>query len=51
LKQVFNDLSDVMSSDSAKENKGKIYANPMLQKSVLSDINDENVYQEIVKEL
>jgi hypothetical protein len=48
LKQVFNDLSDVMSSDSAKENKGKIYANPMLQKSVLSDINDENVYQEIV---
>jgi hypothetical protein len=25
-----------------------MYANLMLQKSVLSDINDENVYQEIV---
>jgi O-phosphoseryl-tRNA(Cys) synthetase len=27
LKQVFNDLSDVMSSDSTEENKDKIYAN------------------------
>jgi predicted Zn-dependent peptidase len=30
LKQVFNDLSDVMSSDSTKENKDKIYANLMI---------------------
>ena len=37
-----------MLSDSTEENKGQIYANLMLQKSVLSDINDENVYQEIV---
>ena len=36
-----------MLSDSTEENKGQIYANLMLQKSVLSDINDENVYQEI----
>jgi hypothetical protein len=35
-------------SDSTEENKGQIYANLMLQKSVLSDINDEKVYQEIV---
>jgi hypothetical protein len=35
-------------SDSTEENKGQICANHMLQKSVLSDINDENVYQEIV---
>ena len=37
-----------MLSDSTEENKGQIYANLMLQKSVLSDINDEKVYQEIV---
>jgi uncharacterized protein YoxC len=30
LKQVFNDLSDVMSSDSTEENKDKIYANLMI---------------------
>jgi hypothetical protein len=35
-------------SDSTEENKGQIYPNLMLQKSVLSDINDENVYQEII---
>jgi len=48
LEQVFNDLSDVMSSNSTEENKGQIYTNLMLQKSVLSDINDENVYQKII---
>ena len=37
-----------MLSDSTEENKGQMYAYLMLQKSVLSDINDENVYQEIV---
>ena len=30
LKQVFNDLSDVMSSDSKEENKGQIYPNLMI---------------------
>jgi hypothetical protein len=30
LKQVFNDLSDVMSSDSTEENKDKIYANHII---------------------
>ena len=30
LNQVFNDLSDVMSSDSKEENKGQIYANLMI---------------------
>jgi hypothetical protein len=38
LKQVFNDLSDVMSSDSTEENKDQIYANLMISvKNLMSD--------------
>jgi hypothetical protein len=43
LKQVFNDLSDVMSSDSTEENKDKIYANLMISvKNVMFDQNIVN---------
>jgi O-phosphoseryl-tRNA(Cys) synthetase len=35
LNQVFNDLSDVMSSDSTEENKDQIYANLMISVKTL----------------
>jgi O-phosphoseryl-tRNA(Cys) synthetase len=40
LKQVFNDLFDVMSSDSTEENKDKIYANLIISvKNLMSDLD------------
>jgi O-phosphoseryl-tRNA(Cys) synthetase len=45
LKQVFNDLSDVMSSDSTEENKDKIYANLIISvKNLMSDQHIVNKY-------
>ena len=45
LKQVFNDLSDVMSSDSTEENKDKIYANLMI--SVKNLMSDQHIVNKI----
>jgi O-phosphoseryl-tRNA(Cys) synthetase len=52
LRQVFNDLSDVMSSDSTEENKDKIYANLMINvKNLMSDqhIVNKNFLDEFTK--
>jgi hypothetical protein len=52
LKQVFNDLSDVMSSDSTEENNDKIYANLMISvKNLMSDqhIVNKNFLDEFTK--
>jgi hypothetical protein len=52
LKQVFNDLSDVMSSDSTEENKDKIYANLIISvKNLMSDqhIVNKNFLDEFTK--
>jgi hypothetical protein len=45
LKQVFNDLSDVMSSNSTEKNKGQIHANFMI--SVKNLISDQHIVNKI----